>query len=439
MKKRINTLLTILACFLLGITGVKADKGSYSYISADDTTIYTTEENIEVGTVEGITYDTETKTLTLENVDIKNLSLAKNYGITILLKGENVIDEYFYFSSADITIKGDGNLTVKGNNLSEYPNTSITVNSTEVGDDSDFERITFAMTGTVTALKGFGGSFDRTTSASEFDEVIKFGEKVSIKEGGNVITDGSYVYIAPDGISYDERSNVKVVISGVKEETTTDENKNEKNPASGEETKNEEVTPAEDENKSDTNKTEGKYTITIGENTFTAKEELASDYELKIEDKKNDLKDEQIKDFEKTIKDSHLVLLYNISVVDGNNEIVPMENGEYTIRLKLTKEAMENYDAFTVIYVDDNGEIKETFKTKVDGEYVEFTTTHLSDYGVLGVKEETENKTEAPTDKKEEVENPRTSDNVIVIASVAVIALVGTAVTLTSIIKRLHN
>ena len=444
MKKRTSILLTILICFLLGVVGVKADNGVYSNIKVGDTIIYSTNSLAEIGVVDGVIYDEETKTLTLENINVPKLYVYKNYGLTIILKGENVIDESIWFSAADITIKGDGNLTINGNNIKEYES-AITVNSDEYGEKEDFERITFAMTGTVTALKGFGGYFDYSTTNSDFDEVIKFDEGVSLKEGGKIIVeDNNKVYIAPEGTLYEDRNNVKVVIEGTKEETPVeDEEKNEeKNPTDEEienpDDKEDEVTvPVEDEEEPVADKPEEKHVLTSGDVTFTAKEVLDNDHKLKIEDKLSTLKSEIIKTFEQKIKDSHLVLFYNISVVNGNDEVVSMKDGEYTIRLKLTKEAIGNYDVFTAIYVDENNEVKETFNTKVDGEYVEFTTTHLSNYGVLGVKEEAEATT--PTDKKEEIENPKTGDNLIIIASVAGIALVGIAATIYAIRKRLHN
>ncbi len=110
-----------------------------------------------------------------------------------------------------------------------------------------------------------------------------------------------------------------------------------------------------------------------------------------------------------------LLAFYDISVVDENSEIVPMENGTFTIKIKLT-DAMKEYNTLTAAYVKD-GKIVETFKTTIDGEYVVFNTTHLSEYAIMGENVDTGN--------DEVIENPSTGDNVTQYALVFGISLVG--------------
>ena len=112
-----------------------------------------------------------------------------------------------------------------------------------------------------------------------------------------------------------------------------------------------------------------------------------------------------------------LINLYEINIVDGNDEVVPMENGKYTISIPVA-ENLRNFKNYKVIYVNEAGEIQETIDAKlVDGKVV-FTTTHLSTYGVIGYNNPTT--------------NPETSDNIVTYAVIlcASIFALGSAVAL---------
>lgn len=112
-----------------------------------------------------------------------------------------------------------------------------------------------------------------------------------------------------------------------------------------------------------------------------------------------------------------LISLHEINIVDGNDEVVPMENGKYTISIPVAKD-LRNFKNYKVIYVNEAGEIQETIDAKlVDGKVV-FTTTHLSTYGVIGYNNPTT--------------NPETSDNIVTYAVIlcASIFALGSAVTL---------
>ena len=112
-----------------------------------------------------------------------------------------------------------------------------------------------------------------------------------------------------------------------------------------------------------------------------------------------------------------LINLYEINIVDGNDEVVPMENGKYTISIPVA-DNLRNFKNYKVIYVNEAGEIQETIDAKlVDGKVV-FTTTHLSTYGVIGYNNPTT--------------NPETSDNIVTYAVIlcASIFALGSAVAL---------
>ena len=112
-----------------------------------------------------------------------------------------------------------------------------------------------------------------------------------------------------------------------------------------------------------------------------------------------------------------LINLYEINIVDGNDVVVPMEDGKYTISIPVAED-LRNFKNYKVIYVNNDGEIQETIDAKLVNGKVVFTTTHLSTYGVIGYNNPTT--------------NPETSDNIVTYAVIlcASIFALGSAVTL---------
>ena len=116
------------------------------------------------------------------------------------------------------------------------------------------------------------------------------------------------------------------------------------------------------------------------------------------------------------VKGLKLISLHDISMY-LDNEVVPMENGKYTISIPVA-ENLRNFKNYKVIYVNEAGEIQETIDAKLVNGKVVFTTTHLSTYGVIGYNNPTM--------------NPETSDNIVTYAVIlcASIFALGSAVTL---------
>lgn len=112
-----------------------------------------------------------------------------------------------------------------------------------------------------------------------------------------------------------------------------------------------------------------------------------------------------------------LINLYEINIVDGNDVVVPMEDGKYTISIPVAED-LRNFKNYKVIYVNNDGEIQETIDAKLVNGKVVFTTTHLSTYGVIGYNNPTT--------------NPETSDNIVTYAVIlcASIFALGSAVAL---------
>ena len=178
------------------------------------------------------------------------------------------------------------------------------------------------------------------------------------------------------------------------------------------------------------NKTNNTYTVVenkILETTdekviFESEEGLNKNYYLEVT-----AKDEEV--FKKTsekiietykdnkkVKDTTLIALYDVNVLDGI-QVVPMENGEFTISISIS-ESMQKFDTYKVFYIDNDGKIAETLDAKLENGKVVFTTTHLSTYGVLGYNNIIE-------------ENPNTSDiNLALILGIIGIASAGIVISL---------
>ena len=118
--------------------------------------------------------------------------------------------------------------------------------------------------------------------------------------------------------------------------------------------------------------------------------QLETDNVILISDKKvntkYELKEENLTKHEVANKvsesiDKDLVSLYDVTVYNGKKQ-VPMKDGKYTIKIKLDNN-IDNYENYQIIYVNDNGEIEEYIDGKIEGDYIVFNTSHLSQYGVI--------------------------------------------------------
>lgn len=163
---------------------------------------------------------------------------------------------------------------------------------------------------------------------------------------------------------------------------------------------------------------------------FESEEAIRNDLSLKVTEKTEDeIKKgtekvtEAYKD-NKKVKEVKLINLYEIDVLNGDGRIEKLEDGKFTIAIAIP-ESEQKYDAYKVVYFDEEGKLVETLEAKlVDGKVV-FTTSHLSTYGVVGYN----NVTETPTETKPE-KNPGTADiNLALIIGAIVISAAGVVIT----------
>lgn len=117
----------------------------------------------------------------------------------------------------------------------------------------------------------------------------------------------------------------------------------------------------------------------------------------------------------KKVKEVKLINLYEINVLNGDGRVEKLEDGKFTIAIAIP-ESEQKYDAYKVVYFDEDGKLVETLDAKLENGKVVFTTTHLSTYGIVGY-----NNTVTQGEK-----NPETSDmNLALILTTLGLASVG--------------
>ena len=122
---------------------------------------------------------------------------------------------------------------------------------------------------------------------------------------------------------------------------------------------------------------------------FESAEAIRNDLVLKVTEKTEDeIKKgtekvtEAYKD-NKKVKEVKLINLYEINVLNGDGRVEELEDGKFTIAIAIP-ESEQKYDAYKVVYFDEEGKLVETLDAKLENGKVVFTTTHLSTYGVVG-------------------------------------------------------
>ncbi len=107
---------------------------------------------------------------------------------------------------------------------------------------------------------------------------------------------------------------------------------------------------------------------------FESAEAIRNDLVLKVTEAYKD---------NKKVKEVKLINLYEINVLNGDGRVEKLEDGKFTIAIAIP-ESEQKYDAYKVVYFDEEGKLVETLDAKLENGKVVFTTTHLSTYGVVG-------------------------------------------------------
>ena len=134
--------------------------------------------------------------------------------------------------------------------------------------------------------------------------------------------------------------------------------------------------------------------------SITFDKEINDNYSL-------DIKKVEIK---KELSDKNVKYLVDINILE-NGEVVKINDTKMKIKIALPEE-LKGYKKYEVVYILNN-EIKETIPATVEDGYIVFETTHLSEYGIVA------------TEKINNIENPKTGDNIGVYLITSLIAVIG--------------
>ena len=120
------------------------------------------------------------------------------------------------------------------------------------------------------------------------------------------------------------------------------------------------------------------------------------------------------------IKDAEMLGIYDINVKDGNGIVSVERTDKYKISFKLDEKLTSKYNSFKVVYIDENGNVKETYDATLNEDgTISFETTHLSTYSIIGYNAEAI-----------EAENPNTFDGIGIYAVLGLISLMGLTMTI---------
>ncbi len=112
--------------------------------------------------------------------------------------------------------------------------------------------------------------------------------------------------------------------------------------------------------------------------------------------------------------DQKLLGVYDISAFDANGMIQNVKDGNFQIKIPKT-EAMKEYSNFQVVYLGAD-DYREDMETTSDDDYVIFTTSHLSDYAVMGLPGEAAAQT---------ADSPKTFDGITASMILGVVSILG--------------
>ena len=150
--------------------------------------------------------------------------------------------------------------------------------------------------------------------------------------------------------------------------------------------------------------------------TWIKNNEIKSDGDINVSitfDKKFDneyVLDIKKVEIKKELSDKNVKYLVDINILE-NGEVVKINDTKIQIKIALPEE-LKGYKKYEVVYILNN-EIKETIPATVEDGYIVFETTHLSEYGIV------------VAEKINNIENPKTGDNIGVYLVTSLIAVIG--------------
>ena len=122
--------------------------------------------------------------------------------------------------------------------------------------------------------------------------------------------------------------------------------------------------------------------------TVDSDNKLLYNYKLTDEIKETDILISKKEEVNETLASNDVLALYDISLYDADMNKKSVKNSSITVSVPIVG-SLVGYDEYKVVYITDENVISdEKFDTTVSDEYIKFTTTHLSKYGIIGTKKE---------------------------------------------------
>ena len=178
--------------------------------------------------------------------------------------------------------------------------------------------------------------------------------------------------------------NNKSMVSGDKDNNTT---KKTTEKVTSEPTK--KVVTTKKVTESEVSVNEEIYKSVVDENT-----KLLYNYKLTDEINETDIIISKTLDINEEFKNNNIIGLYDISLYDANLIKKSVKNSLITISIPI-EGALKGYDDYKIVYIDnDNNITDEKFNTTISDGYINFDTTHLSIYGIIGIKNTKEEESE---------------------------------------------
>lgn len=328
---------------------------SFKLSSSLDEEKYICKGNAYGTNIDSIYYSGEGSTIYLNNVDIYYFTNWEEYDVTINITGNNTIS-LLHISDSKFKVTGSGSLKFKQNSFVKK-----VINGEPVYQ--------YVFNGK-TVINSDKKIYEGTT--------LEFEENYELLKKENDLPDEYHMedYVLVQAVDYAKMTSITVTESWITKNIDTDLStsfsdgfgiiayvKPEETKTEDEKTKN-----TTNENK----QLETDNVILISDTTLKEK------YKLKEEDLTE--KEVAVKVSE-AIDDKDLVSFYDVTVYNGK-KVVSMKNGKYIIKIKIS-DVKEQYENYQIIYVNDDGDIEEYIDGVIEGEYIVFETTHLSQYGVI--------------------------------------------------------
>ncbi len=367
MKKRY--LAVIILLFISSVVNVKALTigdckvlASYKLYSSLDEENYICKGEKYGNSGDAIQYPGSGNTIYLKDLDAYYFTNWEEYDVILDISGTNNIS-MLRLSNSKFKVTGSGSLKFKqnsfvkkvinGESVYQYVYKGKTVLNS---DKKIYEGMTLEFEENYELLK----TINKLPEEYNLEDYVLVQVMDFTKMNSVVVTESWLKEHIDTNLKTSLMDGFGIVFSETKKEET---NKKEEAPATGD--KNSETT----EKKKNQLKTDNVV--------FISDKEVNKKYQLKEEN----LKEKEVASKVSESIDKDLVSFYDVSVYNGKKE-VSMKNGKYTIKLKIDKD-IDKYENYQIIYVNDDGEIEEYIDGHIEGEYIVFNTSHLSQYGVI--------------------------------------------------------